>query len=203
VANAPLGGRTVTLSIGSGVNLQSCPATTTATGAASCMISGISQPLGPNLPVSSAFSGDSNYLPSSGSSTTLVFAYAVGSGGSFVIGDNNSTVGQNVTFWGSQWANINSLTGGAAPNGFKGFANRSTTTPASCGATWTSDPGKSLNPPSTIPAYMAVIVSSSITKSDSTISGNTPKVVIVRTNSGYQPNPGNAGTGTVVGVLCQ
>ncbi|MDQ3710772.1 MAG: Ig-like domain repeat protein [Acidobacteriota bacterium] len=202
VANSPLGGRNVTLSIGTGAATQSCTTTTLATGAASCTITGINQPLGPNLPVASAFGGDSNYLPSSGSSTTLVFAYAATGGGSFVIGDLNSTVGQNVTFWGSQWADVNSLSGGAAPNDFKGFANRSTTTPVSCGATWTTDPGNNSNPPSSVPEYMAVIVSSSITKSGSTISGNTPKVVIVRTNTGYSPNLGNAGTGTVVGVLC-
>jgi hypothetical protein len=201
VANAPLGGQTVTLSIGSGAGAQSCTATTSATGAASCTISGINQPLGPNLAVNSSFAGNSNYLPSSASATTLVFAYAVG-GGSFVLGDNNSSVGQNVTYWGSQWAKLNSLSGGDAPSAFKGFANRSTTTPASCGATWMTDPGNSSNPPATVPAYMAVIVSSSITQSGSTISGDVPKVVIVRTAAGYGPNPGSAGTGTVVGVLC-
>jgi len=49
---------------------------------------------------------------------------------------------------------------------------------------------------------MAVLVSSSIDKSGSTISGNTVHVVLVRTNPGYQPNPGHAGTGTVVAQLC-
>jgi hypothetical protein len=50
---------------------------------------------------------------------------------------------------------------------------------------------------------MAIIVSSSINKSGSTISGNIPKIVIVRTNAGYAGNPGHAGTGTVVAVFCQ
>jgi len=36
----------------------------------------------------------------------------------------------------------------------------------------------------------------------STISGNTPHIVIVKTNPGYAPNPGHAGTGTVVLVIC-
>ena len=51
----------------------------------------------------------------------LVFAFAPG-GGSFVIGDNNSGNGTSVTFWGAQWWKLNSLTGGAAPASFKGFA---------------------------------------------------------------------------------
>ena len=49
---------------------------------------------------------------------------------------------------------------------------------------------------------MAVIVSSSISKAGSTISGNTVQEVIVKTNPGYAPNPGHAGTGTVVATIC-
>jgi hypothetical protein len=52
------------------------------------------------------------------------------------------------------------------------------------------------------PSYMGVIVSSSITQSGSTISGNTPDIVVVKTNSGYAPDPGHAGTGTVVAQVC-
>ena len=49
---------------------------------------------------------------------------------------------------------------------------------------------------------MAVIASASVTRSGSTISGDSPRIVIVKTASGYAPNPGHAGTGTVVAVLC-
>jgi hypothetical protein len=49
---------------------------------------------------------------------------------------------------------------------------------------------------------MAVIVSSKVSKSGSAISGNTPHVVVVKTNSGYAPDPGHAGTGTVVASIC-
>jgi hypothetical protein len=49
---------------------------------------------------------------------------------------------------------------------------------------------------------MAVIVASSYAKSGSTISGNTVHIVIVKTNAGYQPNPGHAGTGTVEAQVC-
>jgi hypothetical protein len=49
---------------------------------------------------------------------------------------------------------------------------------------------------------MAVLVSSSVQKNGSTISGNITKVIIVRTNPGYGPSPGHAGTGQVVAILC-
>jgi hypothetical protein len=78
-----------------------------------------------------------------------------------VIGDNNSAVGTSVTFWGAHWWKLNMLSGGGAPASFKGFEDSPVT--ARCGQTWTADPGNSTPPPSApLPAYMAVIVSSSI-----------------------------------------
>jgi hypothetical protein len=131
---------------------------------------------------------------------TLIFAFAPG-GGAFVIGDQNSAVGTSVTFWGAQWSKLNSLSGGAAPAAFKGFAP-DPAVPA-CGVNWSSDPGNSSTPPAgPLPDFMAVIVSSSITQSGSAISGDTAHIVIVQTNGGYAPSPGHAGTGTVVAVVC-
>jgi hypothetical protein len=49
---------------------------------------------------------------------------------------------------------------------------------------------------------MGVIVSSTVTQNGSVISGDIKEVVIVKTNPGYAPDPGNPGTGTIVGVLC-
>ncbi len=131
---------------------------------------------------------------------TLVAQFAPG-GGSFVIGDGNSAVGTAVTFWGAQWWKLNTLSGGAAPASFKGFA----TNPAApaCNIDWSTDPGNSAPPPAgPLPAYMAVIVTSSSSKSGSQISGNTPHIVVVQTDAGYDSNPGHAGTGTVVAQLC-
>ena len=116
-----------------------------------------------------------------------------------MIGDLNAAVGSPVTFWGAQWAKVNSLSGRPAPNSFKGFAD---TAPQTCGGSWTSRPGNSSNPPDSVPPFMAVIASSSITKSGATISGDVPKIVIVKTNPGYGPSPGHTGTGTVVAKLC-
>jgi hypothetical protein len=49
---------------------------------------------------------------------------------------------------------------------------------------------------------MAVIVSSSIGKSGSAISGDDVHVLIVQVNPGYGPQPSTPGTGTVVAQLC-
>ncbi len=123
------------------------------------------------------------------------------SGGEFVIGDDVSlTNGATVYFWGSQWSQNNPMSGGSAPNAFKGFENGNAS--PSCGSTWTTGPGNSSDPPPTVPQYMAVIVSSSIQKNGSVISGDIKKIVVVRTKSGYGPSPGHAGTGQIVAILC-
>lgn len=122
--------------------------------------------------------------------------------GSFVIGDGNAVVGNHVTFWGAQWARVNSLSAGAAPSGFKGFASSTSPNPPSCGGAWTSQTGSSSAPPSSIPAYITVIVSNSIMQSGQTISGNIPQMAIIKTDPSYEPNPGHPGTGTVVAVFC-
>lgn len=126
-------------------------------------------------------------------------------GGTFVVGDltvgpMSGAVGEAVTFWGAQWWKLNALSGGTGPAAFKGFED--STAPPTCGATWTTDPGNSTPPPASIPPYMAIIVASNVTKSGSSISGDILHVVIVKTNSGYQGNPGHAGTGTIVSVVC-
>jgi hypothetical protein len=49
---------------------------------------------------------------------------------------------------------------------------------------------------------MEVIVSTSVTKSGATISGDVHEVVLVQTEPGYAPDPGHAGTGTVIAKVC-
>ena len=49
---------------------------------------------------------------------------------------------------------------------------------------------------------MAVIVTSSVTKSGSAISGNSIHIVVIQVSPGYASNPGHAGTGTVVAQIC-
>jgi hypothetical protein len=126
------------------------------------------------------------------------------SAGAFVIGDQSAVVGSQVTFWGAQWWKDNSLSAGAAPAAFKGFADTAT---LQCGQQWTTDPGNSSAPPAAVGPVTAdglvpMVVSSNVTKSGSVISGDTAEVVLVRVDPGYAPDPGHPGTGTVVDVVC-
>jgi len=184
-----------------GVALAPCTAVATGAGGlnAGLGVNYLSN-LNPGIATANAsYPGDANHTGSAGSATFVITAPSY----NFVIGDNNAIVGNQVTFWGSQWAKQNSLSGGSAPASFKGFANSTSTAPAICGGTWTSSPGGSSGPPASVPGYITVIVSSSINKSGPVISGNNYKLVIVKTNPGYGPDPSQAGTGTVYSVVCQ
>lgn len=129
--------------------------------------------------------------------TTHVIVFAPSG---FAIGDTSSAAGAHVEFWGAQWARANALTGGPGPDAFKGYIT-SQHTPA-CGATWTTSPGNSGHPPTAVPTYIAVTVTSHVTQHGDTITGDTTHVVIVKTDPGYAGNPGHAGGGTIVATLC-
>jgi hypothetical protein len=49
---------------------------------------------------------------------------------------------------------------------------------------------------------MGVLVASEVSKSGATISGDIVRIVVAQTDFGYAPNPGHAGTGTVVAEVC-
>jgi len=186
----PLGGRTLHLSVGS----LTCDALTNAAGVATCTVTGTT-PLGPAT-TRAVFDGFGVYLSSNATSTTALL-YAFANGGAFVVGDNSAAGA--VTFWGAKWSNLNGVSGGA-PDAFKGFA---LVAPTTCGTRWTTGPGNSPDPPvGPLPTYMAVLVTSSVTKSGSSISGTTSHIVIVKTDAGYKNDPGHAGTGTVVATVC-
>jgi hypothetical protein len=193
----PIAGRTVDFTLGTGGTAQTCSGVTDAAGVAACTIFPVNQPSGAGV-VAANFAGDAFYLPSSASEATIIFAFL--DHGSFVVGDETDT--GSVEFWGHSWSRDNVLSGGPAPDSFKGFASDVSTNPPACGDTWTSRPGNSSRPPDTIPPYMGVVVSSSISQSGSTISGDAPGIVVVRTNPGYRRDPGHPGTGTVVAVYC-
>lgn len=194
----PLQGASMAFKVTSGPNAGTTGSDTTDTnGQATFSYSSLS--VGTDT-VEASVSNPAGVITSNDVTVNWTVPFAPG-GGAFVVGDKEGTVGSNVTFWGAQWADLNSLSQGAAPASFKGFALR----PAvpSCGAAWTTDPGNSSPPPAgPLPQYMAVIVSSSVTKSGSAITGDTPHIVIVKTKPGYAPDPGHAGTGTVVSQVC-
>jgi len=150
--------------------------------------------------VSGAFAGDAFYGAASASKDTIIFAFLAQ--GAFVVGDKSAQPGAGVTFWGAKWVSDNKLSGGTAPASFKGFAENVSSEPPACGTSWTSQPGNSSNPPDKVPAYMGVIVSPSVTKSGSTLSGTVAGIVVVKTQSGYAGNPGHAGTGDIVAQVC-
>ena len=202
-------GQPVTLTLGSGSSMQSCQGLAQADGLVSCQIANVNQALG-NQPVSATFDGDSYYGSSSDTSQhALVFSY-LPAGGGFALGDQavkSATPTTAVTWWGSQWAKLDPLSGGSAPASFKGFAQTfhngsATVTDPACGGTFTELATGGAAPPASVPAYMAVVVPAQVTKSGNTISGNIAEVVIVKTNPGYQPDPNDPGTGTVVATLC-
>ena len=75
---APIAGRTVSFTIGSGGSAQTCSGTTGASGSASCTIGSVNQPAATtSVPVAAAFAGDAFYLPSS-ASATLKFQFLTG-----------------------------------------------------------------------------------------------------------------------------
>jgi len=195
-------GRTLTLSLGA----QSCTGVTNAAGVAECTLT-FTGPLGPE-PLVARFAGDAFYLPSEDTSkTATVFSFP--SRGAFVLGDETVAAASPitpVTWWADDWSTENSLSGGFASPAFKGFAAEvplpTSTPPAACAGPWTTRPGNSSAPPASVPSYMGVLVSSSIIKSGSTISGGTNRIVVVRTEAGYAADPGHHGTGTIVANFC-
>ncbi len=200
---AAISGKPVVLTLGSGSGAQQCTGTTDSSGTATCSINSVTVGLGPQ-PVTDSFAGDSYYQAATHGQHALVYAYLAQ--GAFTLGDLTASSafgnGSTVTWWGAQWNKLNTLSGGSAPSAFKGFAKNLAPTLPSCGGTWTTSTGDSPPPPSSVPSYMAVVVPSKVTQSGSTIAGDIAHVVIVKTNPGYDPNAGHAGTGTVVAQAC-
>ena len=198
----PLGGRTVLMTLGSGSAAQSCTGVTDAAGKASCTIAMVNQTAG-SVPITVVFAGDGYYRAASASGSETTAALPAGGGG-FVVGDVSAgapTMGKQVNFWGSQTWKTNQFSGvNNAPASMKGYIDNAPT--YACGATWTSDPGNSSHPPSTVPVNMVVVVSSAITQSGSTESGNIKHLVVVSVSPGYGPNPGHDGYGNIIATIC-
>jgi hypothetical protein len=119
------------------------------------------------------------------------------SSGAFVIGDGNTTPGTPVTFWGAQWWKNNAVSKSDIPPSFKGFASAPSANP--CDGPFTTEPGNSSNPPDgPLPSLMIALVTDTVTKSGSTISGTVIGLAVIATDPGYDDNPGHEGTGTVM-----
>lgn len=120
----------------------------------------------------------------------------------FVIGDSEpNDVGATVNFWGAQWWKNNQMSD-TVSNGVASFKGYATAAAAVCGGTWESRPGNSDDPPTTIAADVAVVVTSTVIKHGSVIRGDIKRVVIVHHDGGYGPNPGHSGNGAVTSIVC-
>jgi hypothetical protein len=137
--------------------------------------------------------------------------YAFPTGGAFVLGDAavenglSASSPPTLTFWSPVWSRLNLLKSEPrtyGPAAFKGFATSLSRHPPACGGTWTVPAAYSAAPPSTLPHYMAVLVSSQIAQSKATISGNITRIVIVQPSPGYNYRNGRAATGIVLSTLC-
>jgi hypothetical protein len=176
--SAELKGHDVTFAAGG----ATCTASTNATGDASCTLPAAALALGPST-VAVRFDGDKLYSEST--ATGQVIIYGTPTGGLFAVGDRSATGA--VTFWSPAWWLANPLSGGPAPAGFKGFVQ-----PAGTG--WTAAPGLD-HVPTTVPAWMGVIVTTAVTKDGAVITGDTTKLVVVHVDT-Y--DPALVGQGTVV-----
>jgi hypothetical protein len=144
------------------------------------------------------------------SCSLIVFVFATASGAAFVIGDLEAPlptfgIGNHVTWWSSQWAKLNPMSGGPPPSsmkGFAGFEDNPLSIPPKCGDTWTTDTGNATPPPATVFPVMGVLVSSTVTQTGSVVSGDIKEIVIVENDPGYAPNPGSSGTGKIIGFVC-
>src|SRR5581483_4018404 len=85
-----------------------------------------------------------------------------GEPGMFVIGDGSRVAGQAVEFWGAQLAKNSPLSGGGAPNSFKGFADIVQMT-GPCNGTFETRPGNSSEPLASLSGDVTVLVANDVT----------------------------------------
>ena len=71
-----------------------------------------------------------------------------------------------------------------------------------CGSSFSTNPGNSTPPTTDVPSYMGVLVTDRVSQSGAAISGHWTKIVVVKVDPGYSPNPGHPGTGTIVATFC-
>ncbi|HXU81050.1 MAG TPA: Ig-like domain repeat protein [Polyangia bacterium] len=202
---APVVGRTISITLGTGAGSQTCSGVTNALGVATCTITPTTVGLGPQ-PLTDTFVSDGFYQSATNAQQALLFAFLPR--GAFVLGDTTAAgalgSGATVTWWGASWDKANQLSGGSASPAFKGFALDTSTSPPACGGTWSTTPGNSPPPPlaTVVPSYMGVVVTGAVNKAGSAITGGIARIVVVKTDPGYAPDPGHPGTGTVVATFC-
>lgn len=202
---APVANETVTFKVGA----ATATAITDANGLAATTITlGAAQATGPSS-MTISFAGDEFYQPSVRTIPVTLFFPA-----GFVVWGGNTgglTIGQQVNFWGAQWAS--QVTGGQfdANPSFKGWSGSlapiqqcqvSASPRTLTNSCWEVKPGQSFPPNETLPTFIEVIVSTVIVKSGPQIFGNIAcgAVVQVSHTPPYGAVPGQPGFGTIAAV---
>lgn len=135
--------------------------------------------------------------------STVTFRFEPAPQAMFVIGDGQiHDIGSTIDFWGSQWSAKNSMSGSVA-NGAAAFKGYAGTADMFCGGSWSARGGNSTPPPASIPTRIAVIVTSSIDKKGSDLSGKIKKILLVDQDGSYGASPGKSGKGIVADIGCQ
>ena len=96
--------------------------------------------------ITATYGGDDTHSGGSGTIDETVISPTALARGAFVIGNKNVAVGNAVTFWGAQWMSVSSMSGGAAPAAFKGFASNIPNNPPKCGDPLDERPRQQLGP---------------------------------------------------------
>jgi hypothetical protein len=117
----------------------------------------------------------------------------------FVIGDETPHgVGSVVFFWGSQWWKHNPVSGDVS-NGIASFKGYASSADDFCGGSWSAKPGKGSPPSLSSESSITVIVTSTVNKSGSQISGNIVRILLVEPSAG---DGDKWGSGVVTQVTC-
>ena len=191
---APVAGQTITFTAGT----ASATGVTDATGTASAVLN-----LAPGVyTLTATFGGTTAYVTSTAGPQTLIVSGPT----QFVIWGGNPggvQVGQRVIFWGEHWWESVQLVDKLKVKEFKGWADTVN------GVGWSSKGGDS-KPPTTIPTYISVLITTSVEKVDdkdrpkddkTKIRGNIVGHAILRVDSPYKNEPGKPVYGVVVAVI--
>jgi hypothetical protein len=189
----PIAGAPVVLTLGS----TSVTVTTGADGTASATFTRSAG----SYAVTARYAGSAVYLGDTSASGAKLTCYDDSRfliwGGNRPDLDDAVRVGDRFTFWGSQWSKQVSRGDYGGGSSLKGWADKVT------GSTWTTGTGNSVGAPGSVAEYISVLVTTSVKKSGSTLSGNAVRRVVIRVDDPdrYDANPGHAASGTVVAIL--
>jgi len=122
----------------------------------------------------------------------------------FVIGNlEPHGVGATVNFWGAQWWKHNSISNSVS-DGLAAFKGNVSYADSYCGGTWTATLGSNATPVLVGNQPIAVLVTGSIERIGSTLTGDIQKILVVsQSDPIFGSRSGAAASGIVTEVACQ